>query len=263
MRKNHGPGWWDAISYGGGTQSYPKSSEWFNDPILDGFNFNALAILETLTFVVWKESDWVVQASAPFIKRGLRGRLDIPAIRNHLHNLESAELIRVTKRDNDFGHYYLVAPVLLRLAVAEPMKNYAAAQLLLSSARMRTSDLFDHSSDAPPSDLFDHSSRSKGSLVQNQSCLTSDQNDRLDLDPILLLDGAQRQEPLLGSAGGVAGGAPKRCHGQDHTPRREGRLTADDFESRRQAMLAQVKTLIGAPNPENPVGNDRTADVQA
>jgi hypothetical protein len=213
--KRHTPEWWEDKSYGGGHQSWPKSSETFNDKIFDLLKFPELAVLELLTWVAWKENDWIVQASAPFIRRGLKNRAQDPAIYRYLQTLSAFHLITVHKEDYDFGHHYLVTPAMLIIKYAEPMKHYDSAKRLLKLARMSpeqrwavksttmTPDLLDRAPIICPPDQNDRAVRSRRSGVTNSSRTTHDLLDREDLDPILSLGGAQRHAPAATSAGGV------------------------------------------------------------
>ena len=257
--QRHTPEWWEGRSYGDGHQSWPKSSETFNDKIFDPLKFAELAVLECLTWVAWKENTWVVQASAPFIKAGLRNRAQEPAIYRYLEMLRAVRLIAVDKLDYDFGHHYLVTPAMLIVKFASPMKNYEAARRLLKLARMTpeqrwvvnstamTPDLLDRAPLVGTPDPNDRAVRSRRSSVENSSRTTQDLLDRVDLDPILPLGGAQRHAPAAVTEGGVAGGE-RRCPEGQISEKPSGVLT--------DTIKLQIENLKNGLHPEGrPLGS--------
>jgi hypothetical protein len=204
---------WEEISYGNGNQFFPKSSEYFNPKFLQGFNSVQMTVLECLTFIAWKRSDWIVRAAVSFLEEGLsHRRIKSGAIKRHLRTWRSNGLVRLVKKDSKNGNLYLVAPMLLQEPKAGLMAHFAEAKLLyrcwldLNDPTRREID--------SQMDLLDPTDGSFRSISENSARLQLDLNDPHSIDIRSLLDVAPRYSPIT-SEGGVVGPEKRSPNGQD------------------------------------------------
>lgn len=185
---------------------FPKSSEFFDpENFFPGYCYNELALLEFLTYRVWKTQDWVIWASHPYILKAVGPRgIKSGSIKRYMKRFrDDGHLVR-WKRDNKHGNEWLVSPRLLWEPLRQGYLHWDQARTLISNQSDHNDPTKLNSTEfLGEMDLNDPAVGSLRSYSNEKQARESDHNDPqyYTKSNILKGDDASRQKVSFGPIG--------------------------------------------------------------